>query len=275
MTLRKTAGTLLVAAAGAGIILSLLGLLAVWVYRPKVTRSVVENLALVNQGFNSTEAVLSTVDQMVQTTSADVSSLQTTTQALSLGIHDANPMFDSLMQLTGRDLPNAITSTQASLASAQSSAVLIDNTLSAISRLPIFPVPPYNPDVPLHTALQNVSTSLDNLSPSLLKINASLGSGKTDMAAVDTELSRISASTQEIGISLANAQAVLIVYKGTIRQLRSNLEGATGKLPKWILIGCWIVSLVFAWTIISQIGLGLHGLEMMQTLKNVDIQEED
>src|SRR5512140_519670 len=147
MNVKRIAGTLLMVGAGIGIILSLLGLIGVWVAGPKLTASIASNLTLIDNGLTSTESVLTTVDQMVQITSLEVSSLDTTTKALTQGIHDTNPVFDSLIQMTGKDLPIAITSTQDSLTSAQSSALLIDNTLSALSVLPVFPLPPYNPAV--------------------------------------------------------------------------------------------------------------------------------
>src|SRR5512140_1142062 len=119
MFLRRAAGYLLSLSAFAGLILSLMGLVIVWTYSPLITQSIRDNLTLIDQTLNSTESVLITVNQMVQNTSLEVTSLQTTTKALSNGIHDANPMFDSLMSLTGRDLPAAIGITQTSLTSAQ------------------------------------------------------------------------------------------------------------------------------------------------------------
>ena len=148
MLLRKIVGILLVIAAAAGILFSLIGLIEIWRYRPVVTKAVVENLALVDQSLNTTQDVLTIVGQVVQTTTIDVTSLQATTQALALGIHDTNPMLDSLISLTSTDLPATVSATQTSLASAQNSALLIDNVLTALTSIPFLPVDAYKPVVP-------------------------------------------------------------------------------------------------------------------------------
>jgi hypothetical protein len=267
MSLRRLSGVLLIIFAGTGIFLCILGLVFGWIYEPKLTTTIVDNLTLIDQSLTSTEVVLTTVEKMVQITSLDVASLQTTTKALSIGIHDANPMFDSLIQLTGKDLPEAIGTTQASLDSAQSSALIIDNTLSAVTRLPYFPLPPYKPAVPLHTALENVSTSLNTIKPSLLKINTSLSGGKSDLQIVDSELTKIIESTQKIAGSLGDAETVINNYKRSISQLRVNMHGMESAIPRWILICAWMLTFLLIWLILGQVGLALHGYEILKTAK--------
>ena len=72
---------------------------------------------------------LTVVGQVVQTTTVDAASLQTVIQGLAQTIHETKPMLDSLSSLTSKDFPDAVDATQTSLASAQSSALLIDNVI--------------------------------------------------------------------------------------------------------------------------------------------------
>ena len=104
MFLRRMIGILFVLAAVAGIIFSLVGLVETWRYRPVVTKIVTDNLALVDRALSTTQEVLTIVDQALQTTSVDVVSLQSTTQALVQAIHTANPMLDSLISLTNKTI---------------------------------------------------------------------------------------------------------------------------------------------------------------------------
>ena len=127
--IRRIVGLLLVIAAVAGIIFSLIGLIEIWHYRPVVTKIALDNLALGDQALSTTQDVLTIVGQVVQTTTSDVASLQATAKELALAIHNTDPMLDSLISLTSKDLPAAVSATQTSLASAQSSALLIDNAL--------------------------------------------------------------------------------------------------------------------------------------------------
>ena len=262
--IRRMIGILFVIAAVAGIIFSLIGLIEIWHYRPVVTKTVIDNLALGDQVLSTTQDVLTVVGQVVQTSTTDVTSLQATTQALALAIHDTNPMLDSLISLTSKDLPAAVSATQTSLASAQSSALLIDNVLVALTSIPFSPVAAYKPDVPLHTALAQVSTSLNTLIPSLGAINTSLADGKTNLGIMDGELTKISDTTQGMSSTLASAKTVINQYKATTTQLKANVETAQREAQTWILAITWILSFVLVWILIVQLGLGLQGLDLVR-----------
>ena len=53
----------------------------------------------------------------------------------------------------------------------------------------------YQPDVPLHTALAQVSDSLNTLTPALATINSSLVEGQTNLGVMETELNKIAGFT--------------------------------------------------------------------------------
>ena len=262
--IRRIIGILLVIAAVAGIIFSLIGLVELWRYRPVVAKTVIDNLASCDQALSTTQEVLTIVGQVVQTSTTDVVSLQATTKALAFAIQGTNPMLDALISLTSKDLPEAVSTTQTSLASAQSSAVLIDNVLAALTSIPFSPVSAYKPDVPLHTALAQVSTSLDTLTPALVAINTSLASDKANLGVVEVELSKISETTQGISSSLGSAQTVIDQYKAFITQLKASVETAQRKAQTWIMTITWILSFVLGWILIVQLGLVMQGLDLVR-----------
>ncbi len=260
---KRVFGFVFVITAVVGVIFSLVGLIELWRYRPVVTQTVADNLALFDQALGTTQDGLGVVAQVLKTVTVDVASLQTTTRALAVAIHDTNPMLDSLTTLTGKDFPASVAATQTSLASAQSSALLIDNALALLSSVPFSPVSPYKPAVPLHTSLAQVSKSMDSLSPSLATIHTSLVTGKTNLAVVETELTNISATTREISSSLASAQVVVEQYQTVTTSLKERVEGTQLAAPGWMTAITWGLSFVLIWFLISQLGLGLQGLELI------------
>jgi hypothetical protein len=262
--IRRLVGILFIIAAVAGIIFSVVGLIEIWRYRPVVTQTVMDNLALYDQTLITTQQGLTIVGQVVQTTTVDVASLQMTTQALAKAIHDTNPMLDSLTRLTGKDFPAAIGATQTSLASAQSSALLIDNVLAALTSIPFSPVGAYKPDVPLHTALAQVSTSLDALTPSLATINTSLADGKTNLSVVELELNNISDTTKGISDTLGSAQTVIDQYQTVTAQLKLRVEATQLAAPAWMTTATWVLTFVLGWLLIAQLGLAVQGLGMLR-----------
>ena len=262
--LKRLFGFLLIFAAAAGFIFSVVGIFAIWRYRPVVEQTAIETLALFDQTLITTQDGLIVVGQVVQTTTADVVSLQTAIQALAQTIHDTDPMLDSLTSLTSKDFPAAVDATQTSLTSAQSSALLIDNVLAALTSIPLLPMAPYKPDVPLHTALAQVSTSLNSLTPALATINSSLVDGKTNLGVVEVELNKISETTKGISSTLGGAQTVIDQYKAVAAQLKERVEAAQLVAPAWITTITWILSFILVWLLIAQLGLGAQGLEMLR-----------
>jgi hypothetical protein len=264
MHLRRLFGFPLIIAAVVGFIFSVVGLVEIWRYRPVVTQRVLDTLALFNQTLKTTQDGLVVVGNVVQTTTASVASLHTTTQAMAQAVHDTSPMLDSLTSLTGEDLPTTISSTQTSLASAQSSALLIDNVMAALASIPLLSLDAYKPAVPLHTALAEVSTSLDSLPPSLATITTSLEDGKANLAAVETELNNVADTTKEISDALSGAQTVIDQYKTATAQLKAQVVAAQAAAPGWMMATAWILSFVLGWILVTQLGLCAQGLDMLR-----------
>ena len=264
MILRRLFGFLLMFAAAAGFIFSVVSLFEIWRIRPVVTQTVVDTMALLDQALNTTQDSLTIVGQVLQSTTVDVDSLQTTTRALAQTIHDTNPMLDSLTLLTSKDFPAAIVATQTSLASAQSSALLIDNFLATLSSIPFIQVPDYQPDVPLHTSLAQVSTSLNSLTPALAIINASLIDGKTNLGVVEAELNKISETTEGISSSLDGALTAIDEYKLVNAQLKMRVEATRQVASGWITTLAWILSFLLGWLLIAQLGLFTQGRDLLR-----------
>ncbi len=264
MILKRLFGFLLIFAAATGFIFSVVGIVEIWRYRPVVEQKTTGTLRLFDQTLITTQDGLTVVGTVVQTTTADVASLQTAIQAVAQTIHETNPMLDTLTHLTSKDFPAAITATQTSLSSAQSSALLIDNVMAALTSIPLLPTAPYKPDVPLHIALAQVSASLDSLPPALATIDSSLVDGKTNLGFVEGELNAMSKNTQGIGTALASSQTIIDRYKTVTTQLRLRVETAQGAAPALITTFAWILSVFLAWLLIAQLGLCIQGLELLR-----------
>jgi hypothetical protein len=264
MILKRIIGIVLIIGAVAGTLLSLTGLVELWRVKPVVAKSVVANLALVDQTLSTTQQALTIVGQVVQTTTVNVVALQATSTAVAQAIQDANPGLDSVISLTGKDLPATVTATQTSLASAQSSALVIDNVLAALTSIPFSPVGAYTPAVPLHTSLGQVSASLDTLKPALETINTSLVKDKTDINMVEAQLTQIADTTQGMSVSLTDAQTVIDQYIAVTTQLKANIETAQRDAPAWITAITSITSLALGWLVIAQLGLGMQGFDLVR-----------
>jgi len=263
--LRRLLGVLFIAAAAAGLVFSVIGLVEVWRYRPVVTQKIVEALTVFDETLNTTHDGLAIVGQVVQTTTVDIAALQTTTLALTRALHDTSPMLDSLAHLTKTDFPAAIAATQTSLASAQSSALFIDNVLATLSNTPFLSAGTYQPDVPLHTALAQVSDSLNTFTPALATINSSLVEGQTNLGVMETELNKISSTTNAIGTTLGSAQSVIDQYKTVTTRLKEQLAALRSRIPDWLTALTWISTFILSWLLIAQVALATFGFSLLRS----------
>lgn len=91
MSLRRYFGVLLMIAAVAGLVLSIIGLVAIWRFRPALTQTVLEGLSTAEQTLAATQDGLTAVSQLVETARGDVGALQKTIDALASTIHQINP----------------------------------------------------------------------------------------------------------------------------------------------------------------------------------------
>jgi len=263
--MRRTLGFTFVIAATIGIIFSFVALIELWIFRPVLIRNVMDNLSLFDHALATTQDGLTIMDQTVQSMTVDIDTLQATTESLNRAVHNTDTMLETLTTLTSEDVPNAIKSIQTSLTSAQNSALLIDTGLSALTSLPFLSVSAYKPEVPLHTALANVSTSLNSLTPSLLSINASLVEGKNTLTQINVQLGKISETTLQMKLSLEKAQLVIDQYQDVTSQLQTRVDAAQASAPAWITIFTWLLSFVLFWLMVAQLGLGVQGVDMIRS----------
>ncbi len=94
MKFRRILGYIFVITAAAGFIFSVVGLVEVWRYRPRLIQATHTNLGLFSQALTTTQDGLSTIDQEVQLITRDLASLQSTTRVLNETIQDTNPMLE-------------------------------------------------------------------------------------------------------------------------------------------------------------------------------------
>ncbi len=262
--IKRLFGFLLIFAAAMGFIFSVVGIVEIWRYRPVVEQNASETLALSDQTLIATQGGLTAVSQVMQTTTADVASLQTAIQAVAQTIYETHPMLNTLTQLTSKDFPATIDATQTSLASAQSSALLIDNVMGALTSIPLLSTAPYKPAVPLHTALAQVSASLDSLPPALATINSSLADGTANLDSVEGELNDMSETTKEIGVALGSSQTIIDQYKSVTVQFKLRVEAAQRAIPASFTMITWIITVFLIWLLIAQLGLCIQGLEILR-----------
>ncbi|HEU5089583.1 MAG TPA: hypothetical protein VFT99_19140, partial [Roseiflexaceae bacterium] len=176
-------------------------------------------------------------------------------------ITDTIPTLDTLSSVVGDDMPRTISTTRQALDSAQSTARVADQLLTAISSIGLLNAQVYNPQVPLNVAIGQVAQSLDALPTSLSRMKTSINSASGSLLRVQQDTAGVASSVGEIRASLTQARDVLSRYQNTVTQLHNEVTSARSALPTWLSAVRWGGGLLMIWLGAAQIGLITQGME--------------
>jgi methyl-accepting chemotaxis protein len=261
--INRTVGFVLIVAALAGILFNLAGVVYVWTQKDRVTENVVSTIQLVNTTMETTVQALDVAKTSLETSITSVTSVEATLNTTAETIETSEPMMATLAELMKNDLPTTLSSTQTSLIAAQDSARIIDTVLRALTSIPFVSNDLYNPPVPLHVALGQVSDSLDGLPKSFTTMGDSLTAASGNMQTMQTDVTLIATNIDTIQTSLESAQKVISQYRTLVADLDERLDRSAERVPAFIDTSAWVLTFVFVWLGLTQIGLLFQGMEML------------
>ncbi len=262
-TLRHITGIVLVVLAAVSILLSLFFIVQVWRIKETATQGLISAFQLVDDTLIATSQGLEVAQSTMNSASSSALALQSALEGLTKTLDDSAPMIVTIEDLFSEDLPNTVRSTQESLASAQSSAEIIDNVLRYITAIPLISSR-YEPETPLHVALGQISEDIDGLPDQFSELEQDLKKTRSNLIAVKADINQIASDIGIINQSLIEAQDVIRQYRTLIAEAQLGVINIISKIPGWMDILAWILTFVFLWLAITQFGLLLQGWEMVR-----------
>jgi hypothetical protein len=263
-TSKKALGVLMICITAVGILFSIILIFQVWHYRQPMTDDLKVGLEQSSTILQSTGEGLNVIDQIVKNVYTTTIYLNDATTALAHTMQSTSQFMDSARTFIGSDLINTITNTQTALNSAQSSAVVIDNILSALNNVPLIGIT-YNPTTPLNTSLGEVSTSLNPIQSSLRNFQTNLETTSTNMQSLNNQIYTLSQKIVTINNNLLQAQRTIYSYRSQVDGLKSSVERAKINLSSWITTIVWIVTIIIFWLVLIQIGILLQGITLISS----------
>lgn len=259
----RIAGILLILTGITGIIIMAAGLYWTLFVLPETYQDIQRNVRLLNDTLDTTSEGLILAEDSLETSIASITTLETTVTATGRSIRDTTPMLETMVLLARDDLPATVASAQLSIEAAQDSAEIIDGVLSFLSGLPLVPRNLYNPPVPLHIALGQVSESMENIPESLETIEASLTTTGLNLVTIESDIYLIAADINEINASMVEARAVIYEYQILIDDLQIRTSNLENNLPDTFNMLTLLLTVIFIWAGISQIGFLLLGISIL------------
>ncbi|HSQ27524.1 MAG TPA: hypothetical protein VLM80_10415 [Anaerolineales bacterium] len=258
----RITGILLIMAAIGGFVIAVAGMISIWQIKPQVISSVQSNLDLLNKTLETTSEGLAITKDSLDGAKASLQAMQSTLQTTSKTMQSTEPLITSMSDLAAQDLPAAVLTAQNSLDTAAESAQVVDTVLRALNFLPGIN---YNPNTPLATALEELSTNLDNLPETFIVMESNLRDTGHNLQIIQVDLVLMIDALRQIEASLMKSENVIASYQDSVTQVNNQIVKLSDSTPK-LVNGFSIGSTVFlAWFMIAQLGLFTQGWQLLES----------
>lgn len=261
--MRRIIGFVLIVIAAISLLVSLLGLTQIWTMRQPVAEAAVAAVDLFAETLDTTSDALRVASDSLQSAGDTVTTIERTSLSVAQTMSTTRTTVGSFANLMGKDSPTSIDATRTALKSAQSSAVVVDNVLTTLSRIPLINIR-YNPDVPLSVALGNVGSSLDNLPPTFGTIERNLNTTGDSLDQVVTNLNELPKTTQQVQRNIADAQKVVTRYQRQVDGLQKLIKPIRSSLAMALTAITLGLTFLIFWLGVVQVQVLLKGLELLR-----------
>lgn len=251
---RKIFSGILIVLSGLFLLLSLAGIVAIWVYNEPLTREVVGRLEEVDTQLGQAQATLASSEKELQRTLRIVDGAQAALEELTRQSENAESLFDNIQSTLDDRLLPELKTTRDRIASARTTLESLQSLLASISGL-----------------IPGVDLSLpDKTLSDLIASTKSLDTEITNVERLATQVSTfVSDTSYLLGGDLTETRESLQTFLASIQEYKERLAGWREQdrqliegVPGWIDQASIVLTVFLLWFAFSQFGLLLHGLSL-------------
>ena len=275
--IRRVLGVLVMIAGILGLVLSLAGLISVWVVKPAVTGYVITTIQTLDTSIDTSQKAMQVTGQALGATVESVDALSTMLSTTALSVEETQPVLDKLNVMIGETMPSTLGSASDSLKTAQQAAEVLESAIKSLenfravmSATPLLgalvekPKQAYNPQVPLADSLGELASQLGGLPATFTEMAADLNKADDNLVTIQSNLTTMSSSVGLISKSLSEYQAMISQSQSSMENLSSMLTNIQNNLTN-ILNGVAIaLSVFFFWLLAAQVVILSQGWELYQ-----------
>lgn len=263
-----------------GLLLSIAGLVGVWVAKPTVAQGVENTIATLNTSIDTSKQVMVVTEQALGATVGSVNALQTMLEATAASVQDTQPMLEQITVLLGEKLPGTIQSASDSLIAAQSAAETLDTAMRSfdafkgvLAAIPFIgsSIPTdksYNPQISLADSLGSVATQLENLPTMFETMSQSMDSADDNLVTVKTSLSTMATNVSGISTSLDQYKSMVAQSQSSMDNIKGILTSVEENLDNILNAVAWTLTLLLLWLLAAQVVILSQGWELYQGTAN-------
>lgn len=259
----RLTGVIYVVGALFGLIISVGGLVVLWTTRDDVTGGILNTVALAGRTLEATQETVLVVSDSLDQAGTELLTIQRILEDVAGTLEDSGGLLTATSSLVGSDMPGFVEEAQSSLTTMQASARLVDDTLRFVSSIPLIGGR-YRPEVTLQESVGEVSRSLDPLPETFRKIQRELDVSAANVDIIQSEVDQLAVEIDGIETSLSSAQSVAERYRLILVDFQGKYDRLEQRLPVLFTTIYLGLTLILIWIFITQLGLLLHGIQLMR-----------
>ena len=249
---RKIFSAILIVLSTLLLLLSLVGIGAVWYYKGPLTDEALARLGEVEQELAQTQSALQDAGEELERTLRIVDSAEQTLEALSEELAQAKKMFDEFDKTLGDSLIPGLESSRDRLASLRGTLEELRASLERLNSLPLVDL-----NLPGDELLVNLITTVDSIDQQIAGLGALAERASTFAEDVSYLMGGDLSETRE---RLKEFLRVVNEYEQKVKDWHAQVGDVIAALPGWIDRASIILTVFLSWFGLSQFGLLLHGL---------------
>ncbi|HSL31191.1 MAG TPA: hypothetical protein VK900_18460 [Anaerolineales bacterium] len=253
---RKISAGILIALSATLLVLSVLGIVAVWFYNEPMTHEATTLLGEIEGELEQTEVTLASSERELERALRIVDNAQTALEALAQQTEGAESLFETIQSTLDERLLPELKQARTRIESARIQLESLDSILTGISNF----IPGIDLSLP-SGALRDLIASARTIDAEIA--NAEVLGTQASTFVADTgyllggDLTETRESLQSFLTAIQEYQEKVVGWREQVQELNENA-------PRWIDQASIILTLFLIWFGISQFGLLLHGLHIQQ-----------
>ncbi|MDO9086189.1 MAG: hypothetical protein Q7U53_08280 [Anaerolineaceae bacterium] len=252
-----------------GLLFSIFALVQTWRFRLPVANQVYDSLIFAEKVVNTSSSGLAVIDSSLTNVRTSLNSLQDSTMLMAQSMEDTSNLIGSFSSLFKGDIKDTLESTKISVVAAQSSALVIDNLLFGLSRIPFLGID-YDPPKPLNLALKEIGETLTDMPESMDEISGNLTDSTSNLRSLKDGIDEIATGLESFQTDLTTAQNVIGDYQQNLTEIKSSLDNAQEKIFIWSVWIAIILSIITVSIGVVQVGAIFQGFDMINYQKNLE-----
>lgn len=275
--LRRILGVLVMIAGILGLVLSLAGLVSVWIVRPTLAGYVKITIQTLDASISTSQKAMEVTSQALGATVDSIDALSAMLSTTAVSVEETRPILDQINITMGKTVPSTLTSATDSLKTAQQAAEVLDSAIKSLENFRVMlsatpllgalveqPKQAYNPEVPLAKSLGELATNLSTLPATFTDMSTNLSKADGNLESIQGNLTTMSESVKLISKSLSEYETMIVQSQSSMENLKSMLTNIQNNLANILKGVVMVFSLFFLWLLAAQVVILSQGWELYQ-----------